>query len=599
MSIVLDIFENSKLIADVPQETGVYIIRSIENEILYVGKAKKLRNRVRTYLDSSRLDVFKLSMVNEAKSIELIVVGSEIEALLLESNLIKEYRPPYNIVLRDDKSYPYLRISLSEKYPRLFIARRIKNKKDFYFGPVTPADKLKKLIKLLKSSYKIAQKNDKSCQHANTPCIYYQMGRCSAPCAGYIDRDDYMNMIDEIKKLLSKPAPLKNKLKLELKESVKNEDFEKAIEIRDKLKAIEILENKQRVSEIDEDFVDVIVFEQKDIAMCAYIINIRFSNIIGNRNYFFYEGAMDNEIKSSFIVQYYSSGQIIPDTILVDNLENIQTVSNAIAEFGKKPHIIVPKKGRKKALVELAKKNAKMAIDIHIKNLRANLDIFNKIRRIFGFVKTPYIIDVVDVSHLGFENVVSGVVRYSINGFEKDMYRRYSLNAKFESQAMKETLLRHKQLLLRENKKLPDMVLVDGGMIQVNVAATVFKKYSIVGIAKQKVDGVANRDKGDVEDTIYFKGGAIDVDKDVLMLFQKLRDEAHRFAISYHRLKRKNSTLSSILDGIKFIGQKRKEALLEKFGSIENIKNASVDDIASINGITAKMALTLKEKLSS
>lgn len=599
MNIVLDIFENKKLIDDVPQEPGVYVIRSIENEILYVGKAKRLKNRIKTYLDSNKLDLFKFSMINEAKSVELIVVGSELEALLLESNLIKEYRPPYNVVLRDDKSYPYLRISLSEKYPRLFISRRIKNKKDFYFGPVTPADKLKKLIKLLKASYRIAQKNDKSCQTANAPCIYYQMGRCSAPCVGYIKRYDYMKMIDEIKKLLSKPAPLKRELKLKLKESVENEEFEKAIEIREKLKAIEILENKQRVSETKGSFCDVVVFEQKDIAVCAYIINIRFSNIVGNRSYFFYDSTVNDEIKSSFIVQYYSSGQVIPDVILVDGLEDVKTVSDAIAKFGRKPHIVVPKKGKKKALVELAKKNAKMAVIMHTKNMQTNLEIFNKIRTIFGFEKTPHIIDIVDISHLSFENVVGGVVRYSINGFEKEMYRRYSLSEKFESQTMEETLLRHKQLLLRERKKLPDMILVDGGTVQVNAASKVFKNYGVVGIAKQKIEGIANRDKGDVKDSIYFKKGIINVDNDVLMFFQKLRDEAHRFAVSYHRLKRKSSTLSSIMDGTKFIGQKRKKALFEKFGSIENIKNASVDDIASIKGITRKMALTLKEKLNA
>ncbi len=264
-----DIFQDKKLISEIPKEPGVYIIRSTENEILYIGKAKDLQKRIKTYLSPDKLDIFKSSMVKEAKSVEIIVVSSELEALLLESNLIKEHRPPYNVVLRDDKSYPYLRISLSEKYPRLSIARRIRNKKDFYFGPVTPADKLKKLIKILKSSYKIAQKNDKSCQGASSACIYYQMNLCKAPCVGYISKEEYDKMINEIKSILSNPRPLKKRLKDELETCIKSENFEKAIEIRDKLKAIEILEDKQTVSEINEDFLDVFVLS-KEQSSCAH-----------------------------------------------------------------------------------------------------------------------------------------------------------------------------------------------------------------------------------------------------------------------------------------------------------------------------------------
>ena len=599
MSGIIDIFSDKNLISDIPQEPGVYIIRSFEDEILYIGKAKNLKKRIKNYLSIERLDIFKSSMVKEAKSIETIVTSSELEALLLESNLIKEYRPPYNVILRDDKSYPYLRISFSEKFPRLFVSRRIKNKKDFYFGPVTPADKLKKLIKLLKSSYKIAQKNDKSCQGAAAPCIYYQMGKCSAPCTGYIERKEYLKMIDEIKNILTNPRPLKIKLKKELDVSIKNEDFEKAIEIRDRLKAMEILENKQNVSDVEGNFIDVIAFKTKDIVVCAYIINIRFSNMVGNRSYFFYDSKFDAEEKESFIMQYYSSGQIIPDMILVDGIKDTDALSKAIGAYGTKPHIATPKKGHKKALLNLAEKNASILIETHSKSLKNNLEMFNKLKDSFDMDKMPYAIDVADISHTGFENVVGGVIRYSLNGFEKDMYRRFSLKTKFEKEAMEEVLRRHKKLLLNGNKKLPDIILVDGGAIQTNAASKVFYNNTIIGISKEKADGIAIRDKGDVDDRIYFNGKIKETDKETLMFFQKLRDEAHRFAITYHRQKREKYVMSSVLDRVEFIGAKRKKALFEKFGSIENIKKASVEEITQIKGITPKIAKAIKEKLKS
>ncbi len=599
MSAQFELFKNKTLIEKIPKNPGVYIIKSDNEEILYIGKAKNLQARIKTYLKPEGLDIFKLSMVKEAAFVEITVVETELEALLLESNLIKEHRPPYNVVLRDDKSYPYLRISLSEKYPRLSASRRIKNKKDFYFGPVTPADSLKKLIKLLKDSFKIAQKNDKSCQGAKEPCIYYQMDKCSAPCVGYISKADYMDIINQIKDILSNPSSLKSALKKELSRSIKTQDFEKAIEIRDRLKVLEILTNRQTVAELGSDFLDVIVFEQQDIIICAYIVNIRFSNMVGNRSYFFYDSKLNSETKESFIMQYYSSGQVIPDTIIVDNIDNQEMIEHAINSLGKKPKIIIPKKGQKKILLDMAKKNANISLESHTKSLHANLYIFSKIKKQFQLTKTPYNIDVVDISHTGFENVVGCVVRYSINGFDKEMYRRYSLNSKYESEAMEETLKRHKQLLLKSYKKLPDVILVDGGPIQIKAAKKTFKKDEVIGIAKEKTDGLTNRNKGYVKDIIYFSNKIYDTDNEILMFFQKLRDEAHRFAVTYHRNKREKYVISSILDRIEFIGPKRKKALFEKFGSIENIKKASVEEIALIPGITYKIALAVKEKLQS
>ncbi|WP_025209853.1 excinuclease ABC subunit UvrC [Hippea sp. KM1] len=597
MSQKIELFKNPSLINDIPKLPGVYIIRSSDDEILYVGKAKSLKNRLKSYLNPREMDIFKTSLVGEAHTVEVITVNSELEALLLESNLIKEYRPPYNIVLRDDKSYPYLRISFSERFPRLWIARRIKNKGDFYFGPITPVDRLRTLIKLLKNSFKIAQKNDKQCQGASSACIYYQMGKCLAPCIGNISREDYLKIIEQIKRILTNPRQIKKQLQDELNGYVERLEFEKAIQVRDKLKAIELLENKQSVSEIGEDFCDVIAFERRDVVVCVYIMSVRFSNIVGNRTYFFYTDNIDDGFKESFIVQYYlNQQQVIPDVLILEGGLNASVLRDVLKRQ-KSVEVVIPKRGSRRRLLELAKKNARLNLDIHLKQFEHNIKILERLKDALNLVKTPYTIDVADISHIGFENVVGGVVRYTVSGFDKAMYRRYSLKSSFEKDAMIEMLSRHKKLLLNSSHKLADLVVVDGGMIQVNAAKEVFSGLPVVGISKEKIEGKTIRSLGDVRDRVYTENGIIEIGGEVLSFLQRLRDEAHRFAVEYHRKKRKEYVIASALDRIEFIGPKRKKALFERFGSIENIKNASVDDIASIKGISKKIASIIKEKL--
>ena len=594
----VDLFKDHRLIKEIPKQPGVYIIKSEDDEILYIGKAKSLRDRLKSYLKPSELDMFKVSLVGEASSVEIIVVNSELEALLLESNLIKEHRPPYNIVLRDDKSYPYLRISYSEKFPRLSIVRRVKQKGDFYFGPITPVDKLRTLVKLLKSSFKIIQKNDSQCQGSDRACIYYQMGKCTAPCIGAISRDEYLKLIDEIREILTNPSKIKKKLKSEIDKCVEELNFEKAIELRDKLKAIELLENKQTVSEIDEDFCDVVAFAEKNGIVCAYVMSIRFSNITGGRSFFFYQTRLDREFVEDFITQYYLvSSQVIPDTIITHNITDSDTLAKAISTV-KNVQIIIPKKGKRKKLLDMAVKNAELNLQIHLNQFSENIRILSKLKDRFGLIKMPHAIDVADISHINFENVVGGVVRYGINGFDKQMYRRYKLNSKYESEAMEEMLNRHRKLLIKSSSKLPDIVLVDGGIVQVKAAKRIFSDIVVLGIAKEKIDGLSKRSLGDVADKIYSEEGMIDIDDDLLKFFQKLRDEAHRFAVSYHRKKRKEYVLASALDRIEFIGPKRKKALFEKFGNIDRLREADIEELTKVKGISRRIAEIIKEKLN-
>ena len=594
-----EIFKSPELLKEIPKQTGVYIIYSKDDEVLYVGKAKSLRDRLRSYVSGRELDFFKQSLVKEAYSVEIVVVESELESLLLESNLIKQYRPPYNVVLRDDKSYPYLRISYSEKFPRLSIARRVKQKGDFYFGPITPVEKLKNLLKLFKSTFKIAQKNDSQCQGSKSACIYYQMGRCLAPCIGNVSREEYLRVINEIRDILTNPKKIKKQLQRELKELAERLEFEKAIEVRDRLKAIELLENSQNVSEVNEEFADVVAVETEENISCVYLMSVRFSNIVGSRSFFFYDVLSSEEILESFLAQYYlSMNQVIPDVVITEPINGVPALKQALS-FTKSVDIVIPKRGRRKRLLELAKKNARLSLNMHMSRFQGDIKIFEQLRELIGLEKIPLTIDAADISHIGFENVVGGVVRYSLGGFDKSMYRRYNLKHRFEYETMKEMLERHKRLLLSSSNRIPDIILVDGGLVQIKAAKEVFgERQAVLGISKEKAEKRSIRSKGDVEDKIYNETGEIAVDKDILQFLQRLRDEAHRFSLEFHRKKRKDYVLSSALDRVEFIGPKRKKALFEKFGSIDNIKKASIDEIASVKGISLKIASIIKERMN-
>jgi len=586
----VEIFTDKSLLQDIPKLPGVYKIFSQQNELLYVGKAKNLRNRLASYLRKN-LDPYKQKMVQEAYGVEFIVTNTQEEALLLESNLIKDQRPPYNIVFRDDKSYPYLRITYSERFPRITYSRRIKNKNDFYFGPFPSADSLHLLIKVLKSYFKIIQKDDKNCQKTNQkPCIYYQMNKCLAPCANLISQEEYLKIIDEIKLLLSKNHnTLKHKIVEQIKQYAQNEQFEKAIELRDALSAINILKEKPIVTDTKAEILDCFAFFEKEGVTCAYILNIRLGKVIAGKSFFF-DKYFDLDSKQEFIIQYYLQGELLPQTILTD-----EEISMPELLFDKKPEVQYPKRGENLKILQLAQNNAKQQLELHLSKIYANLEIFKQIKSLLNLDKIPYYFDVFDIAHISFENVVAGVVRFDIGGFNKAYYRKYKLESKFEYDSMKEAICRHINLLRNSKSILPDVVVIDGGLIQLKAALEC--QLKAIGIAKEKIDHKALRSLYDVKDSVYLPEGRVDVNKGLLNFLQKLRDEAHRFANAYHRNLRSRTTIASALDRIEFIGPQRKKKLFEKFGSIENIKKASIEELCSIKGITINIAQTIKEKL--
>lgn len=586
----VEIFSDKTFLREIPKIPGVYKIFSNQNELLYVGKAKNLRNRLASYLRKN-LDPYKNKMIQEAQGVEFIVTNSEEAALLLESNLIKDQRPPYNIVFRDDKSYPYLRITYSDRFPKVTYSRRIKNKNDFYFGPFPSAESLHMLIKVIRDTYKIIQKDDKNCQKINQkPCIYYQMNKCFAPCAQLMTKQEYLKLIDEIKLLLSKDHDiLKNKIIEQIKKYADSEQFEKALELKNSLEAINILKDKPIVTDTKAEILDCFAFFDKGDVTCVYVLNVRLGKVIAGRSFFFNE-AFDHESKQEFVIQYYLQGELLPKKILVN--ETLNLPNNV---FEKHIEIINPKRGENFKILEMAKNNAKEQLELHLSKIKANLEIFKNIKSLLKLDKTPYYFDVVDIAHISFEHVVAGIIRFDLSGYNKAFYRKYKLESKFEFDSMKEAICRHINLLKNSKITVPDVVIVDGGPIQLKAASAC--NIKAIAIAKEKNDQKTIRSHYDVADSIYTIEGKVVVDKKLLNFLQKLRDEAHRFTNTFHRQVRTRNTIASVLDRIEFIGPKRKKALFEKFGSIENIKNAPIEEITSINGISASTAQMIKEKL--
>lgn len=594
MGIKLNIFDNKTQLQNIPQKTGVYLIRNREDEIIYVGKAKNLRKRVSSYLHSETLSPFKQAMVNEAGEIEIVVVEKEKEAYLLECSFIKEYRPPYNIVLRDDKSYPYLRLTLSQKFPSLTLARRVKKKGDLYVGPITPVKKLGGILRVLRRTFPIIQRKISFCLAREEPCIYYQMGLCSAPCCGKISEGEYGKIVEELKLLLQgNGRELVKKLKEQMKQCAENLNFEKAARLRDRINAVRLFYKGQEIVEMRNYTADVIGFAYEHDTLCANILSVRDGNITASRS-FFLENVDDSfEIREDFIVQYYLKGEFLPKEIVTSKLikrEIIQELLNT--------KLVVPRRGKKVNLLRKSEKNAQTNLQIYLRKVHIEDVILEKIKEYLSLKKIPYIFDVYDVSHIGGTNVAGASVRYS-RGFVKDMYRRFSMEKGVcDLDWMCELAMRHIKNIQKEGRSMPHVILVDGGMQHADVVREVVPRcISVAGIAKEKINDKVRRAKGDVLDRIYTKEGRIDVDDDVLRFFQKLRDEVHRFALSFHRTKRRKMVLTSLLDRVEGVAQARKRLLLRHFGSIEAIAKADCNKVAKVGKISMKQAYRLVERL--
>ena len=583
-----------------PNKPGVYIMHDKEDNIIYVGKAISLRNRVRQYFRKNNKTARIEKMVSLIDHFEYIVVDNEAEALILECNLIKENKPKFNVLLKDDKTYPYIKITLNEDYPSIYTTRKIINDGAKYFGPYANAGSAKEMVDFIKQKFKIRQcRNFKSNKRV---CLNYHIGRCLGPCVNNISKEEYRKQIDEIIDFLDgKANNVIKKLKIEIEQAAKNQEYEKAAYLRDKMIAIENISQKQKVSNINENAIDVIGIAKNDITACIEVFFVRQSKMIGRENYFWNDLAdlEEKEILSGFVKQYYLNNENIPSKIMIsDEIEDKQILEEILTkQSGRKVEIRHPQKGEKLRFVEMAKNNAKVSLDNKVND---KYNTLNELKELLNLDKLPRKIECYDISNLSGTNMVAGMCVLKDGVINKKLSRRFKIKTiigQDDPACMKEVISRRlKHSIDNPNGgfgKLPDVIFVDGGITQLRAAKEVIKEYNL----DIPVFGMVKNDKHTTRALIDEQRNELDLSEELKNLITKFQDTVHDTAIEYHRKLRDTEVSKSKLDAIKGIGDKKKKELLKKFSTIQKIKDANLEELTQIKGITEELAQKLKEEL--
>ncbi len=585
-----------------PRQPGVYLMKDKYGEIIYVGKAKVLRNRVRSYFQEARQNNYKTEILKQhIYDFDYIVTDSEVEALILESNLIKRHDPIYNIRLKDDKTYPYIKVTVNEEFPRIFKTRIVKKDGARYFGPFVDVDAVYKTLNILKKLFPIrmCKKNIIDGEFDDRPCLNYHIKKCPGPCIGAVTKKDYQQMVKEVILFLEgKADQLIRELKDRMNHSAEELDFEKAAYYRDSVKAVEKIIQSQKV--VTEDMVDrdVVAIAVEDDKACLQVMIIRQGRLMG-QEYFMMQGVADEqpgEIISAFIKQYYLDQQILPREILLEEeLDEPETIGDWLREVaGRKVVLIVPQRGLKKQFIELARKNAQENLKKErIRETYASDRPLKGVKELQTYLeldKPPIRIEGFDISHIQGIDTVASLVVFENGQPKKDDYRRFKIRIAEGSPddfaSMNEVVGRRYRRLKEENKKLPDLILIDGGKGQLNAAIAILQELEI---EDQQIIGLAKR-----EEEVFLPGQSEPIllprHSEALYLIQRVRDEAHRFAISFHRRLRTKRMTHTLIDEIPGVGPKRRQALLQYFGSLEKIRSATIEELCEVEGISEKTA---------
>ena len=585
-----------------PNKPGVYIMHDKDDKIIYVGKAISLKNRVRQYFRKNNKTKRIENMVSLIDHFEYIVTDNEAEALILECNLIKKNMPKFNVLLKDDKTYPYIKVNVQADYPDVYVTRRILNDGAKYFGPYANSGAAKEMADFIKEKFKIRQ--CRSFKYKDRPCLNYQIKKCFAPCMGYISKEDYRKQINEIISILDgKTDKLVKDLECEMKDASTKMNFEKAAYIRDKILAIQRISAKQKVSNINENDIDVIGIARNDFEVCIEVFFVRNSKMIGREHYFYREllDESNNDIVLNFIKQYYIGREILPSKIMckydIEDKDVIELLLTQQAD--KKVEIKTPQKGEKLRLVEMAENNAKITLDNKEKD---KYSVVNEIKEVLNLDKTPKKIETFDISNISGEFMVAGMSVMLDGVIKKNLARRFKIKTvvgQDDPRCMNEVITRRlKQSLENPNGgfgNLPDLIFVDGGITQIHAAEEAVKSVGLEG--KIGIYGMVKNDKHQTRALINDKREEFKISdnlKNTITLFQ---DSVHNTAIGYHKKLRDASITKSVLDDIKGIGTMKKALLLKKFGSVENIGKADVGEIAKIKGINEELALNIKKHI--
>lgn len=596
---MFNIEEQLKILPDKP---GVYIMHDVDDKIIYVGKAVNLKRRVKSYFRKTDKTERIKRMVSLIDHFEYIVVDNEAEALILECNLIKKNRPKFNVLLKDDKTYPYIKIDIKSDYPNVTITRKIINDGSKYFGPYANPGAAKEMLDFIKQKYKIRQcKNFRSETRA---CLNYHINRCLGPCMGYVSKEDYRKQIDEIIDILDgKVDKVLKELEKQMIEESSKMNFEQAAYIRDRMLAIQRVNEKQKVSNITENNIDVIGIAKSEIEVCVEIFFVRGSKMVGREHYFFQDirEMEDKEIISGFIKQYYIDSQNLPNKIMIrEELEDQQAIEQWLSkEAGRKVEIKSPKKGEKLRFVEMANNNAKITLE---NKERDRSEILVELKEILGLNKLPRKIETFDISNISGEYMVAGMCVMVDGTIKRNMSRRFKIKTVLtqdDPKCMQEVVTRRlKHSIDNGNSsgfgKLPDAIFADGGITQIRAIKQAVKSLEL----DIPVFGMVKNDKHQTRALINEQRQEFEISENLMNLITKFQDEVHDTAISYHRKLRDKSITKSELDDIKGIGEAKKKTLLKYFGSVEKIRNSSIDELSKVNGINEDLAKNILQQLN-
>lgn len=603
-------------IKNLPDKPGVYLMKNSLGEVIYVGKAKVLKNRVKSYFQKSKNHSEKVKvMVKNIAEFEYIVTDSEMEALILECNLIKKYSPKYNILLKDDKFYPFIKITVNDDYPRVFVTRRFAKDGSKYFGPYTNGSAVYETLDLI---YKIFPlRNCKLVIKENgekvRPCLNYHIKKCLGPCGGHISKEEYGKMINDIIDILSgKETYITKMLKSYMEKAAEELEFEKAASLRDKILSINAIAEKQKIfktMEGDEDFINI---EQDEKDSCIQVFFSRDGKVIGREHFIFENTANESigEIIEDFIGSFYGGTAKIPKTIYVPQIDNFDLMEEYLTiKRGAKVWIKVPQKGQKKEMLEMVKNNARITLekfkDKYLKDKEINRISLLELQDLLELEECPQRIEAYDISNIQGVDSVGTMIVFEEGRAKNSDYRRFKIKTvkgANDYDSMREILTRRFNHGLDEIKAIqqrdlklsagkfstfPDLIMMDGGKGQVNVALEVLQSLNI----DIPVCGLVKDDKHQTRGIIYNNNELIiNKGSNLMQLIRRIQDEVHRFAITYHRSLRDKRTLHSVLDDIPYVGEKRRRALLMKFGSVDNIKKASMQELLETQSIDKKSA---------
>lgn len=592
-----------------PHKPGVYIMHDKDDNIIYVGKAISLKNRVTQYFRKNRKTKRIQNMVSLIDHFEYIVVDNEAEALILECNLIKKNKPKFNVLLKDDKTYPYIKINIKDDFPNVYITRKILNDGAKYFGPYANAGAAKEMVDFIKEKFKIRQ--CKTFKYKDRPCLNYHIKKCFGPCMGYISKEEYRKQISDIMALLEgKTDKVVKELEEQMQEASSKMEFEKAAYIRDKIVAMERIAEKQKVSNITENDIDVIGLARNDFEVCIEIFFVRKTKMIGREHFFFQnlEDETDKQILSEFVKQYYVGKEILPNKIMLkEEIEEKELLEEWLSkEAGRKVEIKTPQKGEKLRLVEMAERNA--LITLENKN-KEKYSVLAELKEVLKMDKLPRKIECFDISNLSGTNMVAGMCVMQDGKINKNLSRRFRIKeviGQDDVACMKEVVIRRlKHSLEKEDGnfgRLPDVIFADGGITQIraikeaiNEVVSTANAENVEKLKQIKVFGMVKNDKHQTRALMDENRKELKISEELKNLITLFQDTVHDTAIGYHKKLRDKEVTKSELDEIEGIGPTKKKALLETFGSVERIKKADIEELMKVKGITKSLAERIKK----